>query len=617
MKYFANGWRRLAGACRGLLRRALRIYRNVPIRIKFLAVLNTILIVPLMVIGYVSYKSSEQVIRNNSIRYSQDILKMIELRLSDNILNLNMISQNAMIDERIYDPIDAAASGRTPGYEEAQDMGAYLRNIILNVNEIQSVCIVSNGGDYISADNNKTKISIKSIVPPASDMLDDIRRKAETGGGAPVWVIQPQSKASAHILYARTLYDRDTYKEIGMMVILLNSDYFNSVFQNVESGNMQNIAVLSGSGSASQVILSRDASPRAQLPADDLRRVADNGWFIDGRRQVLVTYTQMSSPAWKVLSYVSLGSLYRDIRDLRNKILFSCLITILAISLVGALMSYDFISAINKLVTGMKKVQQGEENVSINLDRRDEIGYMGETFNNMVSEISMLEKWVYREQLTRKEAEIKSLQSQINPHFLFNTLESINWMAQLENAPDISETVTALATLMEANISRDDKFIPLRQELDYIDNYMLILKKRFEDRLELIERIDEGSLDIEIPRLLIQPVVENAVYHGVGNTRGKGVIRLVTRTQGGELTVTVEDNGAGIEPERLAELNRRMQVDDPTYFENLANRHGGGIGLENVNRRIRLFYGSEYGIRIESVPGEYTRVILRIPVAAA
>lgn len=617
MKHFANGWRRLAGACRGLLRRALRIYRNVPIRIKFLAVLNTILIVPLVVIGYVSYKSSEQVIRNNSIRYSQDILKMIELRLSDNILNLNMISQNAMIDERIYDPIDAAASGRTPSYEEAQDMGAYLRNIILNVNEIQSVCIVSNGGDYISADNNKTKISIKSIVPPASDVLDDIRRQAETGGGAPVWVIQPQNKASAHILYARTLYDRDTYKEIGLMVILLNSDYFNSVFQNVESGNMQNIAVLSGSGSASQVILSRDASPKAQLPADDLRRVADNGWFIDGRRQVLVTYTQMSSPAWKVLSYVSLGSLYRDIRDLRNKILFSCLITILAISLVGSLMSYDFISAINKLVTGMKKVQQGEENVSINLDRRDEIGYMGETFNNMVSEISMLEKWVYREQLTRKEAEIKSLQSQINPHFLFNTLESINWMAQLENAPDISETVTALATLMEANISRDDKFIPLRQELDYIDNYMLILKKRFEDRLELIERIDEGSLDIEIPRLLIQPVVENAVYHGVGNTRGKGVIRLVTHTQGGELTVTVEDNGAGIEPERLIELNRRMQVDDQTYFENLANRHGGGIGLENVNRRIRLFYGSEYGIRIESVLGEYTRVILSIPVAAA
>ena len=617
MKHFANGWRRLAGACRGLLRRALRIYRNVPIRIKFLAVLNTILIVPLVVIGYVSYKSSEQVIRNNSIRYSQDILKMIELRLSDNILNLNMISQNAMIDERIYDPIDAAASGRTPSYEEAQDMGAYLRNIILNVNEIQSVCIVSNGGDYISADNNKTKISIKSIVPPASDVLDDIRRQAETGGGAPVWVIQPQNKASAHILYARTLYDRDTYKEIGLMVILLNSDYFNSVFQNVESGNMQNIAVLSGSGSASQVILSRDASPKAQLPADDLRRVADNGWFIDGRRQVLVTYTQMSSPAWKVLSYVSLGSLYRDIRDLRNKILFSCLITILAISLVGSLMSYDFISAINKLVTGMKKVQQGEENVSINLDRRDEIGYMGETFNNMVSEISMLEKWVYREQLTRKEAEIKSLQSQINPHFLFNTLESINWMAQLENAPDISETVTALATLMEANISRDDKFIPLRQELDYIDNYMLILKKRFEDRLELIERIDEGSLDIEIPRLLIQPVVENAVYHGVGNTRGKGVIRLVTHTQGGELTVTVEDNGAGIEPERLTELNRRMQVDDQTYFENLANRHGGGIGLENVNRRIRLFYGSEYGIRIESVLGEYTRVILSIPVAAA
>ena len=263
----------------------------------------------------------------------------------------------------------------------------------------------------------------------------------------------------------------------------------------------------------------------------------------------------------------------------------------------------------------MKKVQQGDEGVFIELDRKDEIGYMGEAFNNMVNEISMLEKWVYREQLTRKDAEIKSLQSQINPHFLFNTLESINWMAQLENAPKISDTVTSLASLMEANISRDDKFISLKKELDYIDDYMLIMKNRFEDRLELIKEIDKGSLDIEIPRLLIQPIVENAVYHGVGNSRGKGVIRVITKNDNGMLTIVVEDNGAGIEPGKLEALNKSLHMDDDTYFEKLEKKHEGGIGLENVNRRIKLFYGSEYGIQIESKYGESTRILLRIPVS--
>ena len=143
---------------------------------------------------------------------------------------------------------------------------------------------------------------------------------------------------------------------------------------------------------------------------------------------------------------------------------------------------------------------------------------------------------------------------------------------------------------------------------------MLIMKNRFEDRLELIKEIDPQSLCIEIPRLLIQPVIENAVYHGISNIRGKGIIRLRTAIKDGLLTITAEDNGTGIEPEKLDALNRSLKMDDETYFDNLEKKHKGGIGLENVNRRIKLYFGQEYGIVLESTKGEFTRVSISIPV---
>lgn len=614
-KQEAEPRRTLGRLLRRTLGRAARIYRDLPIRVKLLAVLGTLMLVPLVLIGYTSYRSSENVIRKNSIQYAQDLLAGIELRLGDSIRNLTTISQNAMTDDRIYTPIAEAARKQNMSDAETLEMGAYLRNIIMNVGEVQSVAIISNGQDYISADNNQTEVHIRGLLPPQSALLAQVRRAAEKGGGQPVFYITSQS-GRQHIFFARVLYDEDTYQEIGLMVILVNADYLGSVFQSVENRAMQNLEVvapLSDSPAQETVILSKQGAD-VQAPQGGWESLQGNGWRVDRKSNALVVYTRMGSPAWSVVSSVPLRVLYSDIYTLRDRILFSCLAVVIVFALATFLISYDLISSINRIVLGMRRLQQGEDNVRIAVGRKDEIGYLGDTFNGMASEITMLEKWVYREQITRKDAEIKALQSQINPHFLFNTLESINWMAQLDGAPEISETVSALASLMEANISRHDKFVPLQKELDYVDDYMLIMKRRFADHLELVKDVDPGCLSTPVPRLLLQPIVENAVNHGVGNSRGKGVIRLSIRARGGDAVIAVEDNGAGIEPEKLEELNRRLSMDDEAYFESRKGKTGG-IGMENVNRRIRLLYGTAYGITVESRLGEFTRVTMTVPLA--
>jgi two-component system sensor histidine kinase YesM len=261
----------------------------------------------------------------------------------------------------------------------------------------------------------------------------------------------------------------------------------------------------------------------------------------------------------------------------------------------------------------MKKVERGNKHEDIELDRNDELGYLSESFNRMSKKIDYLVNRIYKEEIAHKEAEIKALQAQINPHFLFNTLENINWMAQLNGVPEISDTVSALANLIDGSIGRGDRTISFREELEYIDNYMTILKNRYENRLEVIKTLDTELMEIKIPRLMIQPLVENAVKHGIEKSRRKGVIRLDAYRKDGYVVFEVSDNGIGMTPEELKALNLRLQEDALINEEKDYGVVRKSIGLENVNRRIKLLYGSSYGVEIESCYDEYTKVIVRIP----
>jgi two-component system sensor histidine kinase YesM len=261
----------------------------------------------------------------------------------------------------------------------------------------------------------------------------------------------------------------------------------------------------------------------------------------------------------------------------------------------------------------MEKIQAGETQALVDVDRQDELGYLGQVYNKMVEDMNHLMNSIYREQITRKEAELKALQSQMNPHFLFNTLESVNWMAQMNNVPEISDTVSNLSSLIEANIGRDSRLITLSEEIAYIDQYIAIVKRRLEDRLEFHEIIDQNVLHVRIPRLLIQPLVENAVYHGIERVRRKGIIELKAESEDDKLIISVYDNGVGISTEELDKLSDRLSMDDDAYFKMIGKR-GKSIGIENVNRRIKLFYGQEYGLKLESGEGQYTRVTASIPL---
>ena len=600
------------GGCK-LMKRSLwgllKFYRNLSIKIKLVSVLFIQILIPLILVGFLSYKNSESILKDNAADYSRDILHMISLRLDDYVSNLTQISQDLLYEEKIYDALKSSREIKDPlkQYEYENSVNSHLKMVVISRPEIRSLSIYANDGRIYYQDDNTIDAGSRDVIP-----YDKMLEKARGLKGKPCLYVASEGRKVKDIYMVRQINDRDRFFELGLLVVHVKKEVLDQVYQGL-TGNLRNILILTPE---MELIASRDYNDLTIMSDKLYENIeGDVGESIDESSGLFISHITQESTGWKIVAYQALDVLYADAESLKYIIIMLCIVVVVVLTILTLFIAVDIVQPINKLVNGMKMVQAGESNVQIQVDREDELGFLHKAFNEMSSEIHHLVNWVYREQLTRKEAELKALQSQINPHFLFNTLEAINWMAQLNNVPEISSTVSDLSDLMEASIGRDDRLITIEEEFTYADKYISLQKRRFGDRLELIKDVDPEVNSIKIPRLLIQPLIENAVYHGIERNRGKGIITLKAYIKDGYVSVEVIDNGAGMEPEELEELKARLSMDNDTYFKNLGNKRRS-IGIENVNRRIKLFYGEMYGLHIESEVGSYTKVSITVPCEA-
>lgn len=220
-------------------------------------------------------------------------------------------------------------------------------------------------------------------------------------------------------------------------------------------------------------------------------------------------------------------------------------------------------------------------------------------------------------QIFDKQTELTALQSQINPHFLYNTLECIRGQALLDDNIEIAKMVEALSSFFRYSISKKGNLVTLRDELANIENYMLIQRYRFNNRFSMeiiIDEEDEAAYDFLVPRLIIQPVIENAIFHGLEERMEDGIVSIEVIVTDLDMIITISDNGKGIDCEELEELNNRINVNDMELDDkNKSNQINTGIALPNINRRIRLLFGKEYGVNVYSTLGKGTDVEIIIP----
>ena len=233
---------------------------------------------------------------------------------------------------------------------------------------------------------------------------------------------------------------------------------------------------------------------------------------------------------------------------------------------------------------------------------RDEITDATKSFNIMIDEINRLMEEVHRSEQQKSAEKLKALQAQINPHFLSNALNTVKWMASIQNADNIENLIVSLIQLLQVSMGKVEDLVPLSQEIEYIRNYVDIQSYKYLDKLTVEYDIDQEAGNSLLPPFSIRPIVENAILHGIELKAGKGTIWINASCVGEDVICVVKDNGIGFSSYRFLEEADRT---DP--------KHTSGIGIKNSNDRIKMFFGEEYGITHQSIPGIYTKVKVRIP----
>jgi two-component system sensor histidine kinase YesM len=274
------------------------------------------------------------------------------------------------------------------------------------------------------------------------------------------------------------------------------------------------------------------------------------------------------------------------------------------------LISASIYRPIKKLHDVTTTIAKNDLQVLVNSENVDEITELGNNFNIMIGKIRELLNAKVKEQENLKKAELKALQAQINPHFLYNTLDTIVWMAEANKTDQVIEIVRALSSFFRIALSKGKDWISIRQEIEHVRSYLAIQKMRYRDILDYKFEVDEDLLDGTILKLTLQPLVENALYHGIKNKRNGGTIVVRAQRVGENLVrLEVQDDGVGFTPYKLTQI-RAMLNDE---YDEISLKEGG-FGLENVNKRIKLYYGKQYGLYVQSEYLMGTQVIARIPL---
>ena len=274
---------------------------------------------------------------------------------------------------------------------------------------------------------------------------------------------------------------------------------------------------------------------------------------------------------------------------------------------------------ITKLASMMRKVEEGNMNIPLLSDRKDEVGMLGDSFRHMIQQIKKLLMQVKEEQHKKREAELRSLQAHIQPHFLYNTLDTIQWLTRKEGADEATEVVGALSKLFRIGLSKGNEIIPLVDEIDHIKSYLIIQKTRYKEKLNYSIEVDEQCTRLFVLKLILQPIFENAIYHGIKERRGPGNLSLHISIHQGDLRMVVKDDGKGMDETRLLNLKRALfdKTIEHDYIATPTLSRGGelvGYGLRNVQERIQLTFGVSYGISIESELNQGTTVTITHPI---
>ena len=408
------------------------------------------------------------------------------------------------------------------------------------------------------------------------------------------------------ITLSRYIPDQTGDKEGGVLFVDLNYSAIRKLCDDSSVGKKGYIFILDKEGNI--VYHPQQQQLYNELQTENIDEVmnctSDYLEMEKGDSKKLYTVSRSAKTGWTVVSCSYTSELLKRSNQAQELYMLMAVILVAVALIISSIVSKTITRPILKLQTSMALIQEGDFQAgNVEVDSRNEIGSLTETFNVMTQKIQELMVQIIEEQQAKRKSELKALQSQINPHFLYNTLDSIIWMAEEGKNEEVVVMTASLAKLFRQIISNEEEEISIFQEVEYCRNYLIIQKMRYKDKLEFEIDLDPDIKGEKIIKLVLQPLIENAIYHGLKYKESKGMLILKGYGLGDDIIFEIKDNGVGMDQDTMEHIFERHKV----------NYRSNGVGVYNVERRIRLSYGQEYGISYKSKLGEGTVATMRIP----
>lgn len=555
---------------------------------------SILILVIIAIVGMVSYQKFSTTLEQNAEEYNYQIINQVKENIDFNIQHMDNISSTIQSNANLQQYLSNPSLDPEQKKMAEEKIGSFLQMLVHIRNDIVSIFILNGQGDWINSDPSQTKKENVDL-----NLMDWYSKAKQAHGQSVV--------TSSHV---NTLYNnprwvvsmsRELYGDSkGVLLIDLNYNTIQQICQKVHLGKDGYIFIVDSQG---QIVYHPKQAliynKLAQEKIDEVMKAKSQSFVLEENgEKKLYTITQSNVTGWRIVSATTLSEIILDGKESRNFIFIVMMVGIYLAIFIAFIISKKISKPIKILELSMKEVEKGNFDNSLpTISANNEIGRLSKTFKIMTIRVKELMEQIVNEQKVIRKSEMKALQSQINPHFLYNTLDSIIWMVEGGENQEVIEMTSSLAKLFRISLNKGEEVISLAYEIEHVKHYLTIQKIRYKNKFDFIIDVEEEIYSYHTIKLILQPLVENAIYHGIKNLPGKGLIKILGWKESDRIVLQVFDNGIGMSKPNMD-----------------GEKKGSGIGLKNVCERLRIYYGELYGLSIESGNGEGTMITITIPL---
>ncbi|MDQ0999974.1 two-component system sensor histidine kinase YesM [Neobacillus niacini] len=567
-----------------------RLHKWNTLRNQILVVFLVVMLIVLAIVSLITFNRVSTLLKNNAEKQIHQTAVEANGRLESLYKQISTSSKLVMTNDAIQRTLIKAYQGQTISFAERQQLDGIVTTIQANTDGIFSFELYTDTMDRLiplDDTNLLTRIDSNWI------------QQADYANGSLVWIgDDPRNSDNILALRRVNLLNRG-FENGGYLLISIYRDYLQ--FVDPDTSTIEN---------QYSILLDQYSEPILTNYYEPLEPIISPTLTLDNQ-EYMVTRQTSDETRWTLIILTPIKALTEGITVLRSGIIIAGIIGFI-IFLISTLGLSTFITRpIVKLTKTMQLASAGSLTLNPSVTAVNEINELNSTYNQLVKETNHLIKMVYQKEITRSRSELKALQAQINPHFLFNTLDALKWSLEDKDEDELAELVVAMSNLFRYTITKqtDGDWVPIKAEIKHIEDYMEIMKMRFGDHLNWNLNMPCETGNVRIPKLLIQPLVENAVLHGAGNTMKPCTISVsIQPTEDQEyLEIVVEDDGPGMKQEKLESIKQAIESGG------VISKNGNGIAISNVHKRLELYY-QKSGLTIKSKENYGTKVSFVIPV---